>query len=136
LPTGTSRAAGFPRLNIRSSRPRRRQLDAGSGGVNAAFLERRKKAVHPTREFDIPGNRRLREARIASLKPAGKSPRPGALKDFTAASEHKRRSGQYAYDFSWMWAELGIEPKDSMNLRTPRARKKPVVRSGARTRQK
>ncbi len=60
----------------------------------------------------------------------------GLLKDFTAASEHRRLSGQYAYDFPWMWAELGIEPKDSMNLRTPRTRKNPVVRSGARSRQK
>ena len=30
------------------------------------------------------------------------------LKDFESRSERQRRSGQIAYDFSWMWAELGL----------------------------
>jgi hypothetical protein len=30
------------------------------------------------------------------------------LKDFESHSERLRRSGEIAYDFSWMWAELGL----------------------------
>jgi hypothetical protein len=41
----------------------------------------------------------------------------GLLKDFTAAAELQRRTKQRAYDFSWMWGELGIDPNDPMNMR-------------------
>lgn len=30
------------------------------------------------------------------------------LKDFESYSERQRRSGEVAYDFTWMWAELGL----------------------------
>ena len=30
------------------------------------------------------------------------------LKDFEGQSERQRRSGKIAYDFGWMWAELGL----------------------------
>jgi hypothetical protein len=30
------------------------------------------------------------------------------LKDFESHSERQRRSGEIAYDFSWMWTELGL----------------------------
>jgi hypothetical protein len=30
------------------------------------------------------------------------------LKDFESHAERQRRSGQVAYDFGWMWAELGL----------------------------
>ena len=30
------------------------------------------------------------------------------LKDFESHSERQRRSGEIAYDFTWMWAELGL----------------------------
>lgn len=30
------------------------------------------------------------------------------LKDFESRSERQRRSGEIAYDFSWMWVELGL----------------------------
>jgi hypothetical protein len=51
------------------------------------------------------GNRTPRHA--ARLKTA----RPkliALLKDFESHSERQRRSGEIAYDFSWMWAELGL----------------------------
>lgn len=31
------------------------------------------------------------------------------LKDFEAMSERQRRAGEIAYDFTWMWEELGLE---------------------------
>jgi hypothetical protein len=30
------------------------------------------------------------------------------LKDFESHSERQRRSGEVAYDFGWMWTELGL----------------------------
>jgi hypothetical protein len=30
------------------------------------------------------------------------------LKDFESHSERQRRSGEVAYDFTWMWSELGL----------------------------
>ena len=51
------------------------------------------------------GNRTPRHA--ARLKTA----RPkliALLKDFESRAERQRRSGQIAYDFSWMWVELGL----------------------------
>jgi hypothetical protein len=33
------------------------------------------------------------------------------LKDFESQSERQRRAGQIAYDFGWMWAELGLPRK-------------------------
>ncbi len=51
------------------------------------------------------GNRTPRHA--ASLK----TMRPkvvALLKDFEGHSERQRRSGEIAYDFGWMWAELGL----------------------------
>ena len=30
------------------------------------------------------------------------------LKDFESHSERQRRAGEIAYDFTWMWAELGL----------------------------
>ena len=30
------------------------------------------------------------------------------LKDFESHSERQRRSGEVAYDFTWIWAELGL----------------------------
>ena len=41
----------------------------------------------------------------------------GLLKDFMAGAEMRRRTKQRAYDFSWMWGELGINPDDPMNMR-------------------
>jgi len=61
-------------------------------------------------------------ARVRALRSA----LVGLLKDFSAASELERRNGRYAYDFSWMWVELGIDPKAPMNMRTGR---KPLVRA-------
>lgn len=54
----------------------------------------------------------------------------GLLKDFSAAAELHRRSGKHAYDFSWMWGELGIDPKDPMSMRASRTPAKRGVRSG------
>lgn len=48
----------------------------------------------------------------------------GLLKDFTAAAELQRRATQRAYDFSWMWGELGINPNDPMNMRISRINSK------------
>ena len=31
------------------------------------------------------------------------------LKDFESHSERQRQAGQPAYDFRWMWAELGLD---------------------------
>jgi len=31
------------------------------------------------------------------------------LKDFESHSERQRRSGEVAYDLTWMWAELGLK---------------------------
>jgi len=30
------------------------------------------------------------------------------LKNFESHSERQRRAGEIAYDFSWLWAELGL----------------------------
>lgn len=52
------------------------------------------------------GNRTPRRA--AKLKTA----RPkliALLKDFESYSERQRRAGEIAYDFGWMWAELGLK---------------------------
>ncbi|MGB6522041.1 MAG: SEC-C metal-binding domain-containing protein [Candidatus Cybelea sp.] len=48
----------------------------------------------------------------------------GLLKDFSAESERERQAGRPAYDFSWMWGELGIDPADPLNTRT---RPRPVA---------
>ena len=48
----------------------------------------------------------------------------GLLKDFSAESERERKAGRPAYDFSWMWGELGIDPADPLNTRT---RPRPVA---------
>jgi len=33
------------------------------------------------------------------------------VKDFENRAERQRRAGSPAYDFSWMWAELGLSRK-------------------------
>ena len=44
----------------------------------------------------------------------------GLLKDFSVAATQERAAGKYAYDFSWMWDELGINPSNPTNARTHR----------------
>lgn len=39
------------------------------------------------------------------------------LKDFDVASARCRNAGEHAYDFAWMWSELGIDPSDPFNAR-------------------
>jgi hypothetical protein len=52
------------------------------------------------------GNRTPRHAaRLKTVRPK----LIALLKDFESHSERQRRSGQIAYDFGWMWAELGLE---------------------------
>ena len=51
------------------------------------------------------GNRTPRHAaRLKTVRPK----LIALLKDFESRSERQRRSGQIAYDFSWMWKELGL----------------------------
>lgn len=51
------------------------------------------------------GNRTPRHAaRLKTVRPKLIT----LLKDFESHSERQRRSGEIAYDFSWMWAELGL----------------------------
>lgn len=51
------------------------------------------------------GNRTPRHAaRLKTMRPK----LIALLKDFESHSERQRRSGQIAYDFGWMWAELGL----------------------------
>jgi hypothetical protein len=51
------------------------------------------------------GNRTPRRgARLKTVRPK----LIALLKDFESHSERERRSGQIAYDFTWMWAELGL----------------------------
>lgn len=52
------------------------------------------------------GNRTPRHAvRLKTVRPK----LIALLKDFESRSERQRRAGQIAYDFSWMWAELGLK---------------------------
>ena len=51
------------------------------------------------------GNRTPRHAaRLKTVRPKVIA----LLKDFEGHSERQRRSGEIAYDFDWMWAELGL----------------------------
>ncbi|MGH7796785.1 MAG: hypothetical protein ACREQ2_18120 [Candidatus Binatia bacterium] len=51
------------------------------------------------------GNRTPRHAaRLKTMRPK----LIALLKDFESHSERQRRSGEIAYDFTWMWAELGL----------------------------
>ena len=51
------------------------------------------------------GNRTPRHAaRLKTVRPKLIT----LLKDFESHSERQSRSGEIAYDFSWMWAELGL----------------------------
>lgn len=51
------------------------------------------------------GNRTPRHAaRLKTIRPK----LIALLKDFESRSERQRRAGQVAYDFGWMWAELGL----------------------------
>jgi len=54
----------------------------------------------------------------------------GLLKDFMASSELERRAGRYAYDFSWMWADLGIDSNHPTKMVTPRTGAKRAGKSG------
>jgi hypothetical protein len=52
------------------------------------------------------GNRTPRHAaRLKTVRPK----LIALLKDFESHSERQRRSGEIAYDFGWMWAELGLK---------------------------
>jgi hypothetical protein len=52
------------------------------------------------------GNRTPRHAaRLKTVRPK----LIALLKDFESHSERQRRSGEVAYDFGWMWAELGLK---------------------------
>jgi hypothetical protein len=68
--------------------------------------------------------------RQAAQRHASRAVLVGLLKDFIASSELERRAGRHAYDFSWMWAELGIDPKDPTKMRRPRALAKRAGKSG------
>lgn len=64
---------------------------------------------HYRRWLDEPvpalGNRTPRHAaRLKTMRPK----LIALLKDFESHSERQRRSGEIAYDFTWMWAELGL----------------------------
>jgi hypothetical protein len=65
---------------------------------------------HYRRWLDEPvpalGNRTPRHAaRLKTVRPKVIA----LLKDFESHSERQRRSGEIAYDFGWMWAELGLK---------------------------
>jgi hypothetical protein len=52
------------------------------------------------------GNRTPRHAaRLKTVRPK----LIALLKDLESSSERQRRSGEIAYDFGWMWAELGLK---------------------------
>ena len=52
------------------------------------------------------GNRTPRHAaRLKTVRPK----LIALLKDFESHSERQRRAGEIAYDFSWMWEELGLK---------------------------
>jgi hypothetical protein len=52
------------------------------------------------------GNRTPRHAaRLKTVRPK----LIALLKDLESSSERQRRSGEVAYDFGWMWAELGLK---------------------------
>jgi hypothetical protein len=52
------------------------------------------------------GNRTPRDAaRLKTVRPKLIT----LLKDFESHTERQRRAGEIAYDFSWMWAELGLK---------------------------
>jgi hypothetical protein len=51
------------------------------------------------------GNRTPREAaRLDAIRPR----LVALLKDFEARAERQRREGRPAYDFAWLWGELGL----------------------------
>ncbi len=61
--------------------------------------------------LDIPlpalrGRTPRHAATLKTLRPA----LVDLLKDFESHAERRKRSGKPAYDFSWMWRELGLEP--------------------------
>jgi hypothetical protein len=65
---------------------------------------------HYRRWLDEPvpalGNRTPRHAaRLKTVRPKLIT----LLKDFESRAERQRRSGEIAYDFGWMWAELGLK---------------------------
>jgi Lon protease-like protein len=54
----------------------------------------------------VLGNRTPRHAaRLKTVRPK----LIALLKDFESHSERQRRAGEIAYDFSWMWAQLGLK---------------------------
>lgn len=59
----------------------------------------------PDEPLPALGNRTPRHAaRLKTLRPK----LVALLKDFESHAERQRRAGQPAYDFSWMWNELGL----------------------------
>ena len=99
-PAGRSSAIGKGKSMSKSGLPA--EMEAA---IVQQFLEK-----HYREWIDIPlpalGNRTPRHA--AQLKTV----RPkliGLLKQFESGAEQDRRDGRPAYDFGWMWKELGIE---------------------------
>ncbi len=52
---------------------------------------------------------RGRTPRAAARLKSGRGPLIELLKQFENHAEHDRRAGRPAYDFSWLWGELGLE---------------------------
>jgi len=73
--------------------------------VAAEYYERHYRSW-PDTALPALGNRTPRRAaRLKTVRPR----LVALLKDMESHSERERRAGRVAYDFAWMWAELGLE---------------------------
>jgi hypothetical protein len=61
----------------------------------------------------------MKTPRQAARDPQLRRDLVGLLKDFSARAEIERRTNPMAYDFSWMWAELDIDPTDPLRTAAP-----------------
>lgn len=89
-------------------KPAAKEKPAVSPELEAELLQRFYEEHYrkwPDEPLPALGNRTPRHAaRLKTLRPK----LVALLKDFESHAERQRRAGQPAYDFSWMWQELGL----------------------------
>ena len=115
-PAATYRATSFEGVEQAMAREAERPRRAPAAEIPAEiqaevigkFLEQHYSGWldHPLPALD---GRTPREA--AKLK-SGRAKVISLLKHMESMAEHDRREGRPAYDFGWMWAELGLAPTD------------------------
>ncbi len=88
-------------------RPRARQAEVPPEGAEQVVSQFYEQHYRGWPDTPLPGLDGL-TPREAAGRPATRERVRDLLKQFEHASERQRRDGQPAYDFGWMWKELGL----------------------------